>query len=292
VAERNVPVEVDGKIIIQAELLHLAGTIDLKAEPGCERAQLTISVDDEATAGVDVFDDPEIEWRDGRLSISVAGREGARAGGPVTITGTVPPGSTLEASTTSAAIITNGVAEVDARTDSGNVTVDKAEYLKARLKGGDLSVGEATTVDARLKGSGDLTIDHATHIDARTEAGTVSVERSDGDTWVSTQGGAIDIKNFEYGTVVASTKDHGAITVNATGGGSIQADTEVGAITVNADTPETAAALRVTATSRNPGQVNVPQESVRSSAELPATSGAGRALDGRQTPSRGTDLTR
>lgn len=287
-AERDLPAGPEGRVVIDAELSHLAGAIDITSTPDCTRAQLTISIVDEVGEGV------EPEWRDNRLSISITGNaaDGPRAGSRVTIRGTVPPGSTLEAATTSAAITTNGVAEVDARTDSGQVAVNDAEYLKARLKGGDLSVGEATTIDARLKGSGDLTIGRATHIDARTEAGTVSVERSDGDTWVSTQGGDIDIKNFEYGTVVAGTKNDGAITVNATGGGSIQADTEVGAITVNADTPETAAALRVTATSRNPGQVNVPQESVRSSPELPATSGARRALDGRQTPSRGTDLTR
>ncbi|MEI8410420.1 MULTISPECIES: DUF4097 family beta strand repeat-containing protein [unclassified Kribbella] len=288
--ERVVTAGAEGRIIIDAELSRLAGAIELNADKDCQRAELVISTDEEAGPAADAVGNAVVEWRDGRLSVTVSGSEAA--GGPVTITGTVPPGCTLEAATTSAAITTDGVTEVDARTESGNVTVNNAEHLRARLKGGDLTVGEATTVDARLKGSGDLTIGHARHIDARTEAGAISVERSDGDTWVSTQGGAIDIKNFEYGTVVAGTKNDGAITVNATGGGSIQADTEVGAIAVNADTPETAAALRVTATSRNPNQVNVPGESVRSSPELPATSGAGRSLDGRQAPSRGTDLTR
>jgi hypothetical protein len=270
VAQREVTAGADGRVIINAELLHLAGTIDIKADPDSERAQLVISTEGEAGASVDAIDGVEPEWRDGRLSISITGNEGTRAGGPVTITGTVPPGCTLEVATTSAAISTNGVAEVDARTDSGNVSANDAEYLKARLKVGDLSVGEATTVDARTKGSGGIDIKHALHINARSEDGSISVEHSDGDTWLHTQGGEIDIKNFENGTVHAGTTT-GPININASGGGAIHANSEIGPITVTADTAETAAALRVDATSR--GGVTAPAGSLRDGPELPATSG-------------------
>jgi hypothetical protein len=231
-----------------------------------------------------VFDDPEIEWHDGRLSISVTGQEGVQAGGSVTITGTVPPGCTLEVATTSAAITATGVTEVDARSDSGNVTVNDAEYLKARLKGGNLSVGEATTVDARTTGSGAISIKHALHINARTEDGSVSVERSDGDTWVHTRGGGVDVENFEYGTVHAGTAT-GPITVNATGGGAIHADSEIGSIAVTTETPELADQLRVSANSR--GEVTVPAGSRRDGPELPATSGTPLS-QGTRAPAYGT----
>jgi hypothetical protein len=274
-----VVVEAPGRVIIEAELLHLAGVIELRSEEDCERARLEISTDDEFGPAAAAVAGARVQWRDGRLSVSVVGEPDNEAGVPVTITGVVPPGCTLEVETTSATISTDGVAEVDARSQSGPVVVDKADLLRARVVDSDVQVGDAFEVDARVKGRGDIRVDHARRLDARTTYGDITVKRHDGEAQVHSQDGDITVENFETGSVRAGTT-RGGVRVNATGPGTVDVTSETGSLTVTADSPETAALLRVRADSR--GQVTIPKESEGTASQAVATPGIPtRSFDGR-----------
>lgn len=283
---RTAVAPVENAIIIQAELSHLRGGIDVRSEPDCTKAELVISTDDQYGPAAAAVAAADVQWRDGRLSITVVGDQGNEAGAPVTITGVVPPGCTLEAQTTSASISTDGVFEVTATSQTGRIVADNADLLRARVADADIQVGEEVfKVDARVNGSGDIRVDHARVLDARTTSGDVAVKRHTGESQVRTGSGDFTVENFETGTIRASTLT-GGVSVDAghgaTGGGNIRVVSETGAVTVTTDTPETAQRLRVSASTQ--GSVSVPKESVATESQAVGTPGLPtRSFDGRST---------
>jgi hypothetical protein len=224
---------------IEIEFSHLRGGIDVRSEPGTVPA------------------DPSNE-----------------AGAPVTITGLVPPGCTLQVRTTSASISTDGVFEVSASSQTGRIVANQADRLHARVVDADVQVGEVFNVDARVQGSGDITVGHAGVLSARTTSGHITIERHAGESRVNSESGNLVVENFESGTFHAGSIT-GAITIDAshgtTGGGNINALSEAGPVTVTVDSEETAERLRINA---GPGgQVSIPAKSAASESEVLGTPG-------------------
>ncbi|MEW1551301.1 DUF4097 family beta strand repeat-containing protein [Streptomyces tsukubensis] len=124
-----------------------------------------------------------------------AGAVAAGGAAPIEITAVVPPGSKVIASTQSAGIATTGpLAEVWARTQSGDLRVDEAEEVTASTQSGDADLGRTGTADVRTM-SGDIRIRNTgENTRLKTMSGDIRVQAaSAGDINARTMSGDIDI---------------------------------------------------------------------------------------------------
>lgn len=115
--------------------------------------------------------------RGGAVHIDENGNVTTGPAGTVTVTATVPPGSTVDFNTTGGSLTTSGgqLAEVEADTSGGNINVESAEIVEATTSGGNITVSHVAT-RARLRTSGgNITVNGSdgAKVRARTSGGNI-----------------------------------------------------------------------------------------------------------------------
>ncbi|TDW24178.1 hypothetical protein EV650_3045 [Kribbella kalugense] len=243
------------------------GMIDVRTEPECQRARITISVAGETGPAVDAVRSAELRSiGDGALRLCIsdpsvpipAGTErgpwsgdGIGPSGHAVVVGVVvPEGSRVTAETQFASITAVGLESVSAIaggdgsvsvgqvgearivTRHGAAQVQQAELVQVESAAGKVIVHEAGSVRAS-SGTGSIWVGSGHDVDLRSESGKIELGRAEGKTSARTAGD-VTVRDFAGGTARLLSTGTGNITVHATGGGDIRASTMSGSIAITA----------------------------------------------------------
>jgi hypothetical protein len=259
---RTLPAHRTGPLLIDAQLLDVAGTVTLRTDPDCTLGHLILRTADDSGPAADAVHGAELRWDPrGALIARVQGAPGSPAPrtqvndasgvfiagdlhGPLVINTGSPttPAALLAAARTSATGVGSTGVEIlavvpessslTARTTSADVRAEGVlSAISVNTQSGDIhSTGTTQTLSATTR-SGALDVRDALHLVARTSNGHVRIGRTE-HADARTVSGDLTVEELRGTGSLASTA--GSIRVHATTGGVLAATTTVGDITITA----------------------------------------------------------